>query len=133
MRGVPPPPVLARRAAALVACVFGLLTLFAGGSVLLGADPGYVVFRPLLVYNTAMGLAYVAAGIALWREGDAGRRAAAAIFALNLAVLAGICLVFVTGGGVATDSLAAMTLRTVVWLGLFLVARRFGREGRPQG
>lgn len=33
---------------AFIAILFGIATIFAGGRVLLGADPGYVVFRPLL-------------------------------------------------------------------------------------
>jgi hypothetical protein len=33
-------------ALALLAALFGLLTIFAGMRVLAGADPGYVVFRP---------------------------------------------------------------------------------------
>lgn len=33
----------------------------AGGSVLLGRDPGYLVFPPLLIYDTVMGLACLAA------------------------------------------------------------------------
>jgi len=54
--------------ATAIAVLFGIATLFAGGRVLLGSDPGYVVFRPLLVYNVLMGLAYVAAGIIFWRS-----------------------------------------------------------------
>ncbi len=45
-----------------VAVLFGVATLFAGGRVLLGSDPGYEVFRPLLTHNTAMGVAYL-----VWR------------------------------------------------------------------
>lgn len=33
---------------AAIAVLFGARTVFAGGRVLLGADPGYEVFRPLL-------------------------------------------------------------------------------------
>ena len=106
--------------AAAVAVLFGLATLFAGGRVLLGSDPGYEVFRPLLLYNAAMGVAYLAAGVTVWRSVKAGRYAAGAIFLLNLLVLVGIVVVFRSGGAVAVDSLRAMTLRTVVWLVLFL-------------
>lgn len=108
--------------AAAIAVLFGIATLFAGGRVLLGSDPGYEVFRPLLVYNTAMGVAYLAAGAALWRRASTGRNAAGTIFLLNLLVLAGILFVYDNGGGVAVDSLRAMSLRTVVWLLLFLAA-----------
>jgi len=103
-----------------VAALFGVVTLIAGGRVLLGADPGYAVSRPLLMYNTAMGVAYLAAGIAVWRSVRAGRCAAGAIFVLNLFVLVGILLVYRGGGAVAVESLRAMTFRTVVWLVLFL-------------
>ena len=114
--------------AAAIAGLFGVATLFAGGRVLLGSDPGYVVFRPLLIYNTIMGMAYLAAGITLWRSLTLGKYAAGAIFLLNILVLLGIILVYRNGGAVAVDSLRAMTLRTVMWLVLFLVASWLGRS-----
>ncbi|GAB1412032.1 hypothetical protein MASR1M97_07680 [Candidatus Desulfobacillus denitrificans] len=82
-----------RRLCAGIAVAFGAVTLFAGGRVLLGADPGYTVFRPLLVFNTAMGAAYAAAGAAIWRDLAWGRNCAGAIFLLNLLALAGIAAV----------------------------------------
>ena len=114
--------------AAAVAVLFGVATLFAGGRVLLGSDPGYEVFRPLLIYNTAMGVAYLAAGITVWRSVNAGRYAAGAIFLLNLLVLVGILVVYRSGGAVAVDSLRAMTLRTVVWLVLLMAVAWLGRS-----
>ena len=123
MSRVPAVPVV-RAVAAAIAVLFGALTLFAGGRVLLGSDPGYVVFRPLLIFNTTMGLAYLAAGVLLVRSPEQGRKAAGAIFVLNLVVLVSIVLIYRAGGGVAVDSLRAMTMRTVVWLGLFFVATR---------
>lgn len=105
---------------ALVAALFGLATMIAGTSVLAGADPGYVVFRPLLIYNTAMGLAYVAAGVIAWRSLDRGKYAAATIFVLNFLVLGAIGYLYATGSAVAIDSLRAMSFRTVVWLVLFV-------------
>jgi len=111
---------LVQKALALVAALFGLLTIFAGTRVLTGADPGYVVFMPLLVYNTVMGVLYVAAGFIAWRQLQRGRQAAAAIFGLNLLVLAAVAWLHSTGQGVALDSVRAMVLRTGVWLVLFL-------------
>ena len=104
---------------ALVATLFGLATIFAGTRVLLGSDPGYIVFRPLLIYNTAMGIVYVAAGIIIWRNFKQGMYVAAAIFFLNLVVLAAIYFLYTEGSSIAVDSLRAMSLRTVVWLALF--------------
>ena len=109
-------------AVVLVAVLFGIVTLIAGGRVLAGADPGYIVFRPLLVYNTTMGFAYMAAGIIMWRSLDRGRYAAAAIFLLNLVVYIAIVYLYTTGAPVAIDSVRAMTLRTGVWLALFIAS-----------
>jgi hypothetical protein len=119
---------IVRILAAGIAVLFGVATIFAGSRVLLGSDPGYEVFRPLLVYNTAMGVAYLAAGIAIWRSVNAGRYAAGVIFLLNLLVLVGIVVIYGSGGGVAVDSLRAMTLRTVVWLALFIAASWLARS-----
>ena len=103
-----------------VAVAFGLATIVAGGRVLGGADPGYVVFRPLLLFNTAMGGVYVAAGIVALRSLASGKLAAAGIFLLNLLVLGIIGYLYVAGSAVAIDSIRAMTFRTGVWLVLFL-------------
>ena len=54
---------LIHRILSLAAVLFGVVTLIAGTRVLAGADPGYRVFLPLLLYNIAMGVAYVAAGM----------------------------------------------------------------------
>lgn len=105
---------------ALVAALFGILTIFAGTRVLSGADPGYVVFRPLLLYNTVMGVLYVLAGFLIWRSIRPGMYAAAAIFLLNLLVLVLVAWLYTAGQGVALDSVRTMTLRTGVWLALFL-------------
>ncbi len=104
---------------ALVAVVFGLVTIVSGSRVLLGADPGYIVFQPLLLFNTAMGFIYVGAGVAAWRNLARGRTTAGAIFALNLVVLAATAALYSSGDSVAIESVRAMTLRTVVWLALF--------------
>jgi hypothetical protein len=124
---------LVQRTVAAVAALFGFVTVVAGGRVLAGgSDPGYVVFRPLLIYNTAMGVAYVATGFLAWRSVALGRKASAAIFALNLIVLVAISLLRGAGEPVAVESLAAMTFRTAVWLGLFLILRWAAHRVRPK-
>ncbi len=105
---------------ALTGALFGLVTVFAGVRVLTGSDPGYVVFLPLLIYNTLMGLLYIWAGWLAWRHLAQGKKAAAAIFMLNLVVLIAIGVFHFWGGAVAVASLYAMTFRTVVWLLLFV-------------
>ncbi|WP_416140453.1 hypothetical protein ACM26W_08795 [Halomonas sp. HK25] len=125
---ITPTPRFMQNLGAAVAAVFGVTTLFAGVRVLLGSDPGYEVFRPLLVYNTAMGAAYLAAGATICRSLTWGRYAAGAIFVLNLLVLASIIVLYFSGAAVAVDSLRAITLRTVVWLVLFLAVARLARR-----
>lgn len=106
--------------ASAIAILFGAVTLFAGGRALVGIDPGYQVFVPLLAYNTVMGLAYIAVGLAIWRSPRLGRAGAHTIFMLNVVVLITIVLIYSTGGAVAVDSLQAMSFRTAVWMALFL-------------
>lgn len=119
---------LLQKLASIVAMLFGVVTVLAGGRVLLGVDPGYVVFLPLLLYNTTMGLAYVGAGLVIRRDVRRGRQLAGAIALLNLAVLVVIFLLHRTGGDVAADSVRAMTFRTAVWIGLFLVTSWLHRK-----
>ncbi len=116
---------------ALVALFFGAATLFAGGRVLSGADPGYRVFQPLLLYNTGMGLAYVGTAFLIWRNLPRALPASLAIFSLNLLVLVGVAYLRQAGQGVAEQSLLAMVLRTGVWLVLLLgVAWLLRRRGQ---
>ena len=108
-----------QRVFALVAVLFGIATVVAGTRVLTGSDPGYIVFRPLLIFNTAMGFAYVAAGVIAWRSIDRGKFAAAAIFIANLLALGTVGYLYAAGNAVAKESVGAMTFRTIVWLVLF--------------
>ena len=108
------------RSVAILAVIFGVVTVLAGGRVLAGVDPGYVVFRPLLLFNAAMGVVYVWAGLRAWRDPRRGRAWARAIALLNLLVLCAVAVAYVAGAGVAVQSLAAMSFRTLVWGGFFL-------------
>jgi ACR3 family arsenite efflux pump ArsB len=102
--------------AAGIALVFGVVTVAAGAGVLAGRDPGYLVYQPLLIFNTVMGVAYAAAAVLIWRNLARGRLAAAVILALNLAVLGLVVYLFRTSDVVAVDSVRAMAFRSAVWL-----------------
>lgn len=115
--------------AALVAMIFGALTILAGGTTIMGAlDMGAVV-PFVLWFNTVAGFFYVAIGVGLW----AGRVWA---FPLVLGVLAATVVVFAAfgihvarGGAFEMRTVAAMTLRSVVLAGVALAARH-GSKGR---
>ena len=130
--------VLSRRSAgqklvAVVAIVFGIVTLWAGGTVLAGRDPGYVVYRPLLLFNVVMGLAYIVAGVLAWRRALSGRNAAAVIVVLNVLVLVGVIYLYRTGAAVAVDSVRAMSFRSGAWLMLLLALAWMSRTRSKQG
>ncbi len=111
-----------------VALVFGVATIAAGASVLAGRDTGYVVYRPLLIFNTVMGVAYAAAAVLIWRHHARGRRAAAVILALNLAMFGLVGYLFRTSDIVAIDSVRAMAFRSAAWLVIFGVLVWIGRR-----
>jgi hypothetical protein len=67
-----------------------------------------------------MGLAYIAAGVVTLFNLHRGKYAAATIFLLNAMVFGFIGYLYSTSDVVAIDSIRAMTLRTGVWLVLFL-------------
>lgn len=118
-----------QRVVSAVAVIVGLATVVAGSRVLSGVDPGYVVFRPLLVFNVLMGMGYIAAGVAIWHGLRQGRFAAATILGLNVMVLLAITILFANGADVAPDSVRAMIFRTAVWLVLLIVLRRSEPSG----
>jgi hypothetical protein len=122
------------RVAASAAVVFGVVTVMAGGRVLLGGDPGYLVFRPLLLFNTGMGAVYLIAGALVWRGAPSGRRLAGAIALVNAVVLAGVTAIWFAGGPVAPDSVGAMAFRTLVWAAIWAsliwAGRGLGAGGR---
>ena len=120
----------ALRVAAVVAVVFGAVTVFAGGNVLFGsgakAAGSYVPF--VVWFNFLAGFAYVAAGFGLWNA-----RPWATALALGLAVLT--ALVFAafgayagSGGAFEPRTVAAMTLRTALWTFIAVLAWRAGRS-----
>lgn len=121
------------RGASVVAVLFGLLTLKEGGTVLFGGEAArtaagaYVPF--VLWFNFLAGFAYVAAGLALWwRQGWAAGLALGIALATAL-VFAALGVHVMNGGAYETRTVAAMALRTTVWLAIGVLAWRM-RPGR---
>lgn len=119
-------------ALAVLAIVFGVATLRAGGSVLFGSEEArraagaYVGF--VVWFNFLAGFAYVAAGIGLWLRRRWGFVLAAALAIATLAVFAAFGLHVAAGGAWEPRTVGALTLRTVVWAVIAAIAwRRLGR------
>ncbi|MEX2584839.1 MAG: hypothetical protein WD315_00505 [Balneolaceae bacterium] len=110
-----------RKTAAATAIVFGVVTLIASSRILyLGSDPGYYVFFPLLIFNHVMGVFYVIAGYQIWRSKEKGKRFSLAIFSINFLVLFAIVIAYLIDIKIATESLGALSFRTVIWLLIFM-------------
>jgi hypothetical protein len=124
------PPVLAR-VIAVVAAVFGLLTVYSGGEVILveSAREAAGAYVPFVVwFNTLAGFAYIAAGIGLWRLRPWAVWLAAAIALATLVVFAALGLHIAMGGAYEMRTVGAMVLRSVVWLAIAAAAFRLLRR-----
>lgn len=120
-------PTTRLRFTAGFAVVFGLITLFAGGSVALGFSParqaaGSVV-EFVVWFNFLAGAAYVLAGFGLWR-----RKAWAFGLSAAIALATGSVLVLFfwqISSGIAFEPRTgyALGFRTLVWVIIALIAR----------
>lgn len=117
----------------LFAIVFGAVTIRAGGLVLFGSDEArraagaYVEF--VVWFNFLAGFAYVLAGAGLLARRRWAVGLAAGIVAATLVVFLAFGLHIVAGGAWEPRTMAAMTLRTLVWAAIAIIAWR--RIGRP--
>ena len=119
--------------ASVLAVLFGLMTIKEGGTVLFGGEAArtavgaYVPF--VLWFNFLAGFAYVVAGLALWwRQGWAAGLALGIALATALVFVA-FGIYVVNGGAYETRTMAAMALRTTVWMAIGALAWRM-RPGR---
>ncbi len=120
-----------RKPLAAFAILFGLMTIKEGGSVLFLdsarlAAGNFVPF--VLWFNFIAGFFYVTAGVGIWSRRSWAAPLAAAIAALTVLVFLAFGLHIFSGGLYETRTVAAMTLRSCVWLGLAF----FSRAGSPE-
>jgi len=112
----------------LVAIGFGLLTLKEGGLTLAGdaaavaAAGNYVPF--VLWFNFVAGFAYVIAGAGLWMQQRWAVWLAIAIAATTALVFAAFGAHVASGGLYEQRTVIAMSLRTLVWVAIAVVAWR---------
>lgn len=120
-----------QRAAALVGGAFGMAGMVAGTRVLSGLDvPDYQVLRWLVVYNLVTSGVAVVVAVALWRGRRWATNGARGLAVAHACVFVGLVGLRVSGRNVADDSLAAMSLRTLVWAVAAWTASRSDRSSR---
>ena len=113
------------RTSAVVAILFGVLTIISGGRTLFNAVAqqqagNYVPF--VLWFNFLAGFAYVVAGAGLWFRQRWSIWLASAIAAATLVVFAALGLQIWAGGPYEMRTVGAMGLRVVIWLLITAVA-----------
>lgn len=108
---------LTLRAVALIAVLFGALTVWSGGNVLFGngaeAAGNYVPW--VVWFNFLAGFAYIAAGIGIWRRRPWAPALAAALAVLTALVFVAFGSWVATGGAYEMRTVVAMTIRTLLW------------------
>lgn len=106
---------------AIIAILFGLVTIFSGHRVLFGlSDPGYLVFLPLLIFNILMGFIYLIAAWFIWTNLERGFKLSRLIAFMYLGVLIIIGALFLLSANlIAIESIYAMSFRTLVWFGIY--------------
>jgi len=113
--------------AALVATLFGLLTILSGGSVIFNqtaqqAAGNYVGF--VVWFNFLAGFAYVIAGAGLWFFRRWSIWLSVLIAGATLIVFATFGGYILSGGAYELRTVAALGLRSAVWLVIAVIAHR---------
>lgn len=114
---------------ALFAALFGTVTIFAGGSVLLGPAreiAGQIV-PFVLWFNTLAGLVYLAAAFGLWRGTTWAPRLAWAIAGATALIALAFAFAALTGTSFEPRTIAALALRTGIWGAIGWAAMRGAR------
>ena len=114
--------------APVIAVVFGLLTIKSGGAVLFidGADRqaagNYVPF--VLWFNFLSGFVYIIAGVGIWMQKQWAAKLAALI-AVSILIVYAIFGLYILGGGLyEMRTVAAMSMRSIVWAIIAMFAYR---------
>ncbi len=120
------------KSAAVVAVLFGLLTVISGGRTLFGGEAGRVAAGAIvpfvLWFNFGAGFAYVACGLGLWGQRRWSVPLAVVIAVATAAVFVALGIHAMTGGAYEARTVGAMTLRTLLWTGIAWTAWRTTRH-----
>ncbi len=116
------------RILAAIAVVFGLLTIKSGGQVLFGgvsyqkAAGNYVLF--VVWFNFLAGFVYLAAGAGIWMRQRWAVWLSFLIAIATIIVFAIFGIHIFNGGEYETRTVAAMSLRSLVWISISILSYR---------
>ncbi len=112
----------------VIAVLFGLLTIKSGGQVLFGdssyqkAAGNYVLF--VVWFNFLAGFVYLVAGAGIWLRQRWAVWLSLFIVIATIIVFAFFGLHILEGGEYETRTVAAMSLRSLVWISIFTCSYR---------
>ena len=112
----------------VIAVLFGLLTIKSGGQVLFGdssyqkAAGNYVLF--VVWFNFLAGFVYLVAGAGIWLRQRWAVWLSLFIVIATIIVFAFFGLHILEGGEYETRTVAAMSLRSLVWTSIFIFSYR---------
>ncbi len=116
------------RILAVVAMVFGGLTIFSGGRALFGSAQAQAAVGNavgfVLWFNFLAGFAYVLTGIGLLQRRPWAARAAFMLALATALVTAAFALHVLTGGAYEMRTVGALALRLGFWVLVAMVAKR---------
>lgn len=121
---------------AIVAVLFGVATILSGGRVLFGgpeaqhAAGSFVLF--VLWFNFGAGFAYVVSGAGLFMKKTWAVWLAAFIALATILVFAAFGLHILLGGAYEMRTVGAMTLRSLIWVGMAAIAMRIYFDGQKE-
>ncbi len=116
----------------IFALVFGVMTVFSGGSVLFGPAEAQVwagnYVRFVVWFNFSAGFAYIGAAIGLWSRADWAVRLSGLIAIATAVVALGFATVVAFGSPFEMRTVGALTIRVSFWTAVALIARRVARS-----
>lgn len=118
------------RVLAVIAIVFGAMTVFSGGNVLFGPRAARVAagyYVPYVVwFNFLAGFAYILAGIGIWIGAHWAKWLAMGILGATIAVGVVFGVHVASGGAYEMRTVGALVFRAAVWAGIVAALRRTG-------
>jgi hypothetical protein len=120
--------------AGLLAILFGVLTIVSGGQALFGDEAARLAVGNavpfVLWFNFVAGFAYVGAGIGLLMRLRWSVWLSALIAGATVLVFVAFGIHVLLGGPYEMRTVGAMTLRSLVWIGIAVAASRVMRPSR---
>jgi len=120
------------RVAGIIALMFGLLTIAAGGRALFGGEEARAAVGDavpfVLWFNFTAGFAYLAAGTGLLIRAPWAAWLSVAIAVATVAVFVAFGIHILLGDAYEMRTIGAMPLRSVVWIGIAILAWRIPKR-----